>query len=304
MTKKLVFILFSLIFIFAIYLFYFNYDTVMNKISYAIDKLTNNVAIIPSTTSYKRKYKYETFSETNDFEPDNIEEIKSIYYTVINNGWNEFTFYCKRSYKTCVEDVRLVADDSNFISLINNYISPYNTFKNYTTVINGEKEIYISIEKIYTESEILSLEEKINNIMLDLAIDKNNITKNEIKTLHHYLLRNTTYDNDYMDSNKLSNSNKASGPLFNGKAVCSGYADAFALFMDYLNIPNFKIASEEHIWNVIYFNDEWTHVDVTWDDDEINNNNLLNFFMISTNQLLQKDDKDHLYNKELYKELY
>ena len=42
--------------------------------------------------------------------------------------------------------------------------------------------------------------------------------------------------------------------------------------LDRLSIPNFKVTSEEHVWNVIYYNGKWTHIDATWDDDEINKN--------------------------------
>ena len=73
--------------------------------------------------------------------------------------------------------------------------------------------------------------------------------------------------------------------------------------MDKLGIPNFKINTEDHEWNVIYYNKKWTHIDVTWDDDEINKNNNRNFFMITTNDLLKKDKKAHSFNSELFLEL-
>ncbi|UKI58189.1 MAG: hypothetical protein L6V81_01725 [Clostridium sp.] len=40
--------------------------------------------------------------------------------------------------------------------------------------------------------------------------------------------------------------------------------------LDKLHIPNFKVTSSEHVWNVVYYNGKWTHIDATWDDDEIN----------------------------------
>ena len=100
--------------------------------------------------------------------------------------------------------------------------------------------------------------------------------------------------------NEITDSNKATGALLKGRALCSGYTDAFAIFLDKLKIPNFKINSEEHEWNAIYFNKKWTHIDLTWDDDEINKNNNRNFFMVNTKELQEKDKKEHNFKKALY----
>ena len=73
--------------------------------------------------------------------------------------------------------------------------------------------------------------------------------------------------------------------------------------MDKLNIPNFKVSTIDHVWNVIYFENKWQHIDVTWDDDEVNNNNYYNFFMIDTNDLLKKDTLKHSFDRDTYLEL-
>ena len=57
--------------------------------------------------------------------------------------------------------------------------------------------------------------------------------------------------------------------------------------MDILNIPNFKVSSKEHIWNVIYYNNAWYHIDVTWDDDEINK--IIDKFQKQTNNINSND---------------
>ena len=127
-------------------------------------------------------------------------------------------------------------------------------------------------------------------------------TKNDIKKIHDYIIKNTTYDDEYEQSNEITESNKATGALIHKKALCSGYSDAFALFMDKINIPNFEVTSEEHEWNAIYFNNKWYHVDTTWDDDETNKYNTSNFFLINTNELLLKDKKEHNFDKEIFLE--
>ena len=232
----------------------------------------------------------------------NIDDIKAIYYTVLNEGWDEFTFYCRSEYEGCANDVRTVADDSEYVSLINNYVSPFNSYKKYNTLVTGDKEIYLSIDKTYTKEQTEYLTNYFNNLIDSLKIDRKNITKENIKSIHHYLINNITYDDDYTKTQD-ENSTTAYGAITTKKSICGGYTDAFAIAMDILNIPNFKVSSKEHIWNAIYYNNTWYHIDVTWDDDEINKNNNTNFFMINTDTLLKKDKKDHDFNIAFYKEL-
>lgn len=303
-TKKLVNILFSLITLFVFYLLINNQEIVINKVNRFIDKVSGYEVVIPKEQiKNKRNYNYKAFKETENFEPKNIDDIKTIYYTVLNEGWDDFTFYCRSEYKNCADDVRKVADDSEYVSLINNYVSPFNSYKKYNTLVTGNKEVYLSIDKVYTEEQTEYLLNYFNNVISNLKINKNNITKEDIRIIHHYLLNYISYDDDYIKTNN-EGSTTAYGAITTNKAICGGYTDAFSIAMDILNIPNFKVSSEEHIWNVIYFNNSWYHVDVTWDDDEINKNNINNFFMISTDTLLKKDKNDHNFNISLYKELY
>ena len=76
-----------------------------------------------------------------------------------------------------------------------------------------------------------------------------------------------------------------------------------AIILDEFNIPNFKVSSADHVWNVVYINNKWLHVDTTWDDDEVNRYNRNNFFLIDTNKLYELDTSEHTFNKEYYKEL-
>lgn len=261
--------------------------------------------IVPDYKLNNRNYKYETFSETDDFVPNNIDEIINIYYTVLNNGWEDFTFYCPEEYVECASDVRLVGDNSNYLSLINNYVSPYNTFSKYNTLIINKNEIHVTIDKLYSEEEISASNNEVDKILEKLQINTSSPTLSDVKKIHDHLLKIITYDEEYdlNDKNLITNSNKINGALMDHKAICSGYTDTFAIFMDRLNIPNFKVSSETHVWNVIYFDGKWSHVDVTWDDDEVNENNSHNFFMIDTEKLFDRDTTEHTFEEKLYLEL-
>ena len=71
-------------------------------------------------------------------------------------------------------------------------------------------------------------------------------TKEKITFLHNYIILNVEYDEKYAydikhDIPNDSSSYKASGALFDGMAVCSGYADLMALFLSALDIQNIKV---------------------------------------------------------------
>ena len=302
-TEKLLYILVFLVISFIAFLFFQNFD----KINYDVNNFITNmkepkINVPEEKTVYNRKYSFETVHETDNFIPKNIDDIKNIYFTVLNKGWDEFTFYCDKDYDNCANDVKTIANDSEYINLINNYVNPFNSYKKYNTVITNDNEISVSIEKLYTNDEIDKINVKLNSIFIELGIN-DTISSANIKKLHDYVIDNIKYDEEYKENNRESVSNKAYGALFNSVALCSGYTDTLALMLDKLHIPNFKVTSSEHVWNVIYYNGKWTHIDATWDDDEVNKNNQHNFYMITTDELLKKDKKEHNFNINDYLEL-
>lgn len=276
----------------------------MKGIGAFIDNIRSHEVVIPTDTKNHRIYNYKTVSETNDFNPKSIDDLKKIYFTILNNGWNEFTFYCDSDiYPSCADDVKTLANNNEYVALINNFVSPYNSYQKFNTLVTNDKIINIKIDKLYSESEISATDYKINEIFKSLNINTGNPTLDDIKSLHNYLLRTITYDTKYTTETLDKSSSKAYYALTSGKAICSGYSDSFAIMMDKLNIPNFKVSTTDHVWNVIYYQNKWLHIDVTWDDDEVNNNNYYNFFMIDTNDLLKKDTVKHSFDRNTYLEL-
>lgn len=304
-TIKLFKIFIILLVAFMGYLTYIKRDSVKTFVSTIISKFKEDQIIIPyDKTKNKLEYDFKTVHETDNFKPNNFEELKDIYYTVLNNGWEEFTFYCPKDYTECANDVRKIANGNEFITKLNNFVSPFNSYKKYNTYITNNSEIYLKIDKLYSETEISQINIEIDRIFKLIGINKNKDLLDNIKSIHDYLIQNIEYDEEYTDDKSLDTiSNKANGALFNKKALCSGYTDTFALMLDRLNVPNFKISNDEHVWNVIYNNGKWSHIDVTWDDDEVNKDNYYNFYMINTDELLEKDKEQHQFNQDFYKEL-
>lgn len=60
----------------------------------------------------------------------------------------------------------------------------------------------------------------------------------------------------------------AYGALVDGDAVCQGYALAYKAILSQMGIGCITVSSESmnHMWNLVYLDGAWYHVDVTWDD--------------------------------------
>lgn len=305
MERRKILVIIILLLLFAIcgYLFYVRFDDLVEFYKLLLDDVIEKEVIIPETNEYSKKYDFDTFKNTTNFRPQSHDDVKDIFYTALNNGWDKFTFYCPDEYTNCAYDVKKIANESDFITTINNYVHPFNSYKKINTFITGEDEVLIEIEKLYTNEEINLLNKMIDDIIIELKINKDNITVEDIKKIHDYIASVTTYDDNYDKNDTTTISNKANGALVNKVALCSGYTDAFALFMDKLGVMNFKVSTDTHVWNAIYFEGEWSHIDITWDDDEVNENNTYNFFMISTEDMQKLDISEHYFNQQLYSEI-
>ena len=76
-----------------------------------------------------------------------------------------------------------------------------------------------------------------------------------------------------------------------------------AIFLNKLNIINYKINNEEHIWNLVYLDGKWYHLDLTW-NDPISDTNITRdtYFLITTRQLEELKDGTHNYDKTIFTE--
>ena len=132
-------------------------------------------------------------------------------------------------------------------------------------------------------------------------------TRDKIKTIHDYIINNTDYDELKTKNinDETYRSNTAYGVLIQGYGICSGYADTMAIFLNELDIENYKISNETHIWNLVYINGVWKHLDATWDDpiSEFNANRDT-YFLISYDELTKLNDDTHSFDKSVYKEAY
>ena len=248
----------------------------------------------------------DSFNYVESFEGPEVnsrdEIIGSIYY-LINSGVTYSERYCGKDYDNCYSDMTNISNDTDLLSLLNNFVHPYNSFESITFNYD-ESVIQIEIEHTYSNSEIKELNEIVDKVIND-NITNNMSTKDKIKTIHDYIINNTDYDTLKTEdvNDKTYKSNTAYGVLVEGYGICSGYSDAMAIFLDKLNIINYKISNDQHIWNLVFFVGVWYHLDLTW-DDPVSDKNVTrdNYFLITTETLELLADNVHYYSKNVFSE--
>lgn len=302
--KKSVQIILALAIIFTIF---FMKDDISKFMSDFIndqkDKNIVNKITIPKSNEYKKNNTtYEYVKEVNSYIPSKYDDIKNIIYTVLNNGFEEFTFYCPTSYTNCIDDVTEITNNEEKLSNINNYVSPFNSFKTIETTYSSDGEVTLVIHKLYDDNTIKDVNNKTDEIISKI-ITNDMSNEDKIKAVHDYVINNTKYDSEKIGGVTKYKSNTAYGALLQGYAICSGYADTMAIFLDKLGFENYKIASSKHVWNLVKINDEWKHLDLTFDDPVTSSGEdmlLTDYFLISTAQVKEKDNVEHYFDDKIY----
>ena len=254
---------------------------------------------------YFREVDYLYVQNTTSYKPKNSKEIKNLFYTIINSGDDSFTFYCPRDYENCLNDVKALATSQAELSHINNFVHPFNGFKPIEIQYTSSGQVDVSIVKSYSDDEIKEINNKVEELYSRL-VNPNMTTIDNIKVIHDFIINNSKYDTARSDYNMTTyKSDIAYGALLQGRAVCGGYSDAMALFLEKLGVKNFKISSESHVWNALYIDGKWYHLDLTWDDPVTSNNTDVlqhDYFMLNTDELHSKELKEHLFDKNIYLE--
>ncbi len=267
----------------------------------------NKTIIINPKNEYYKDYDFLFIKTTDNYTPYSYNDLLNIFYSVINNGWDEFTFYCPSEYSDCINDVELISNNQVLLSQINDFASPFNSFDEINTLYDETGEITISLNNTYTKEEQNIINEKLDSI-ISSNINDSMTLEQKLKSLHDYIINTTKYDIDKNNTGEsIYHSSTAYGALIEGFATCNGYADAYALILDRLGVKNYRITSDTHIWNAVYFNDEWLHIDLTWDDpvSESGKDYLEHNYFLVDNDTLEKEDGtlvDHKFPKAVYLE--
>lgn len=126
----------------------------------------------------------------------------------------------------------------------------------------------------------------------------------KVKAIHDYIVSTTEYDSENYNKNSIPQIDyTAKGALEEHKAVCRGYAEAFKLLMDELDIEckliTGKAGGISHAWNVVKIDEEWFQVDCTYDDpvkEDVADEDMVryDYFLVTTEQMNIDHKPDNL----------
>lgn len=269
------------------------------------EKILKKEFIIAKANDYYLNSNFEYLQNYTD-DVSNKEELLNYIYYVVNTGSDYADGECTKEYTDCTKDLTEISADEEALSIINNFVHPYNSFKTISFTFNNQGKFSLIIEHIYSKEEITEINYIVNLKIQELTNDK--MTNEEkIKNIHDFIINNTEYDQLKTENihDTTYKSNTAYGVLLQGYGICSGYSDTMAIFLNSLGITNYKISNDTHIWNLVYINGIWRHLDATWDDPISEyNENRDTYFLISYEDLQKLDDKTHNFDKSIYKEAY
>ena len=138
-----------------------------------------------------------------------------------------------------------------------------------------------------------------------------------LKRIHDYIINHTKYDIKMNDTGVSEyKSNVAYGLVVDGYGTCHGYSDLMAIFLNKLGYKNYEIAtnsedisyeSNGHIWNAVFIDDKWLHLDLTWDDPYAKSGKdylYHKYFLVTTEEMRNADKGNVNIEEHNFKTLY
>lgn len=263
----------------------------------------NNSAQSKLNYNTKRDYDYLYYKNSNNYTIKNKDDIKNSIYNGLNSGKTTITLYCAYDDNDeCLNDFYSIYNNKLLMASINNYVNPYNKYSSTAYKINinnGNVKIEISIDKKYTEEQTKEIDKIIDSYLSQFNLNTMN-DEEKIKLAHDFLVDKNRYYNSSNDAYS------AYGAIVGNDAICQGYAEAMALFLDRFNIPNTMISNNIHIWNLVNVDGKWLHLDLTWDDPILTSGRqikIYDYYLITSERLSKLDNSEnHKYNSNYYLE--
>ncbi len=119
--------------------------------------------------------------------------------------------------------------------------------------------MYSTTNKDEIKANVNAIKLRLDEIVSYTDEDMNDLQK--MITVYDRLILEAEYDNSL-------SKRTVKDLLIDGTSVCAGYASALYALADEFDIPCGFVRSSEmnHVWNILYIDDEWYHADATWDD--------------------------------------
>ena len=140
-------------------------------------------------------------------------------------------------------------------------------------VSNGNWILTVQMSYYTTSSQESWFRNRLTSVMNSLPLS-GKTTYEKYKTIYKYVCDNVNYDyagldaieDDYTYNDDYSIFT-AYGCLWDGTAVCQGYACLFYAMCRTAGIPVRIVTSVDHAWNIVKLDNIWYSVDSTWDGE-------------------------------------
>jgi hypothetical protein len=178
---------------------------------------------------------------------------------------NTNQWFSKKQFDKCIDQ----ADPQSM------FIGPYYKGYNYTYTTGGkiiEMNIHFNYQfprkillRYLSETEI-----KATNIINTVITPDMEDYQKEI-ALHNYIVNHTRYDDlNYRNNTVPDESYTPYGILVRNTGVCAGYAHTIKLLLNKVGIECLLVSGKadggDHAWNIVKIDNEYYHLDTTWDD--------------------------------------
>lgn len=164
------------------------------------------------------------------------------------------------------------------------------------------REMYINGDSgDLTDKELEAFNEA--SRVYSLYIDNCENDFEKVKAAHDYIIKNCAYNKQAIEKDTLTDDDfTVYGALVKGIAVCEGYARAFQMLMDIAGIDCIMVTGTvgddqvSHAWNMVKLEDDWYHIDVTFDDPYPETSEIVYLYFNVTDEIIAKD---HSWNKNV-----
>ena len=234
------------------------FDSLLNSKSDTSYKLTDN---------YWSKFSAPYYTYVDNMTAKQKEFYDSLYaalYAMIDGG-DDCTAISDRYFAPAIACTGLTDVQAQNVAELMMYVHPELYFLDGSMIMTRsglQKAVQLGVYEDFATGEKRSsvsatLKTKIDSYLAQVT---GTTAYEKEKSIHDLICDNVEYDLD-------STYNQSCASVFlNGRTICAGYAESFALLCYANNIPAISLTSEEHEWNEVKLGDNWYIVDTTWDD--------------------------------------
>ena len=229
------------------------------------------VSSVASTSEAEQQFRelYLSLLETGDNSVQDISDLNLPYMTCYhiiqdvkrNEGF--VPYHCYNDDYLIQADAMETKDDTPYL------------YKFHLELDNsGFEECYAIVKQMIAE-----VQSNLDDKMTDL---------DKLVWFHEYVVEKLEYNNTGGSEVHMG------GPsLVQGYGVCEGYATAMAMFLKAENIPCELVIGGEHEWLKVKIDDEWYHVDPTWDDTVAHRYGTHYFLVRNDDEFVNTMDRKH-----------